>query len=256
MFWYYIRDNYKTLIVGLLIGIIAVIALTSYIFKDVTNKNQQLEPIKEEVSTESTSGGSVYDKYIENSEQIKKEQVQNQDIDYNSKPVANSLNNVIKNLDEFMISRSKELKKESVVMKSNGTELYELLNDGNYEDMVNSLSQYVSEGNVKTILQLYGYGIKNGKVAHQEGENLNSYTVNTQYPIDVTYASEATAEVTVPLTRNGTSDIVLNNESNNLSSTEQIGVVYEEPDYSTMKTAIFSFKKQHGRWIVYNITLN
>ena len=60
--------------------------------------------------------------------------------------------------------------------------------------MVNSLSQYVSEGNVKTILQLYGYEIKNGKVAYQEGENLNGYTINTQYPINVTYASEATAE--------------------------------------------------------------
>ena len=256
MFWYYIRDNYKTLIVGLLIGVIAVVALASYIIKDLTNKNQQLEPIQEEVIVETTNGGSVYDKYVENSEQLKKEQLQNQNIDYNSKPVANSLKNVIIDLDNFMISRRKELKKESVIMKSNGTELYELLNDGNYEDMVNSLSQYVSEGNVKTVLQLYGYGVKNGKVAHQEGENLNSYTVNTQYPIDVTYASSAAAEVTVPLTKNGTADIILNNESNNLSSTEQIGVVYEEPDYSTMQTANFSFKKQHGKWIIYNITLN
>ena len=30
----------------------------------------------------------------------------------------------------------------------------------------------------------------------------------------------------------------------------------EEICTETMKTAIFSFKKQHGRWIVYNITLN
>lgn len=256
MFWYYIRDNYKTLIVGLLIGVIAVVALVSYILKDVTNNNQQLEPMQEEVVVETTTGGSIYDKYVENSEQINKAQQQNQNIDYNTKPVANSLKNVITDLENFMISRKRELKKESVVMTSNGTELYELLNDGNYEDMVNSLSQYVSEGNVKTVLQLYGFGIKNGKVGYQEGENLNSYTINTQYPIDVTYASNVAAEVTVPLTKNGMTDIVLNNESNNLSTTEQIGVVYEEPDYSTMQTANFSFKKQHGKWIIYNITLN
>lgn len=240
MFWYYIRDNWKSLLVGGIVGITCITCVLNYINTDFKNKTQQLTPIAEE--NVENEGGTIYDKYLENNEELKKQNTEN--IDFNAKPVAVTLNKTINSFNAFMIQPAKELKKESVIMKSGDIDLYELLNGGDYKDMVSLLSDYTSEGTVKQALQLYGYGINKGKVCHQEGENQSAYKVNTLYPIDVVYASDYAAEVIVPLTKNNESPIIYDTEKN------------PPKDYSQMTTANFSFKKQHGKWLIFNIDIN
>lgn len=239
MFWYYIRDNFKTLIVGAIVAIICIFCLVSFINKDIYNKNQNLEPAI--VEQEETIDGTIYDKYIENADAINKQNTEN--VDFNSKPVANTLTKTLASFNSFMLKRAQELQKENIIITNNGVEYFELLNGNNYVEMEKDLEEYMSKGNVKTALKLYGFAVKDGKVCHQDGINPESYSINTQYPIDVTFASDYSAEVTVPLIKGDTPAVVYDFEKN------------PGRDYSEMQTATFSFKKEHGHWLIYNIIL-
>ena len=239
MFWYYLRDNWKSLFVGSVVGICCIAFILNYVNREFQFKTTSLEPVS---SNETENTGTIYDKYLENNEELNKQNTKN--IDFNAKPVADTLNKVIYAFDTFMIEQHKELQKDNIVMYSGDIKLYKLLNGGEYKDFVDLISQYTtSEGTIKQALKLYGYGVKNGKVCYQDGENKNAYKINTQYPTDVTYASDYSAEVTVPLVKNSQSPTIYDYEKK------------PEKDYSFMTIATFSFKKQHGKWLIFNIDI-
>lgn len=237
MFWYYLRDNWKTLVIGGIVGICCIAFVLSYVNKEFQFNTESLTPVAETETEE--NAGTIYDKYLENNEEINRQNAQN--IDFNAKPVANNLNKTIYAFNELMVKQHQDLKKENVVMTSNGIELYELLNGGEYKEMVKLLSQYTDEGAVKQALKLYGYGVKNGIICYQDGDNKSAYKINTQYPTDITYASDYSAEVTVPLVKNSQSPVIFDYEKDT------------DRDYSNMAVAIFSFKKQHGKWLIFDI---
>ena len=248
MFWYYIRDNKKTLIFGLIFGLVCIGSIIFYMNYNFDLNSQTVDPQAEVVEDVVEEGGSVYDKYLQNADEVNRANAGNEN--YNVKPIAKTLKTAIVNLDNFMVSRTKEVATDKPIMISNGITIYELLNDSDYNDFILSLSEHATKGTAKQLLSLYGFGLKDGKIGYQNGVNASAYTVNTQYPFDVVFASDYSADVIVPITKNSSQDIVFD-DSNKNATTNTIN----DPDYTDMTTIKLTFRKQHNRWLVFDVEL-